>query len=469
MGVGASAGGVEAASELLSCLPSDTGMAFVFIQHLDPQHPSFLPDVLARATPMPVAQAADGVRLQADHVYVIPPNAELSLSGPTLRLGPRPVRPGRPALPIDSFLRSLAEDRARSALGVVLSGTASDGTEGLRAIQENDGITLVQDPQTARFAGMPQSAIAAGVADRVLSVPDLARELVRLSRHPYVAPDARDPGAEEGDEAVRDQIRALVHNVVGVDFREYKPASFQRRLGRRMALRELRRLGDYLELLRASRPEVEALAEDLLVHVTSFFRDPEAFDALKAEIFPRILEHKPAGAPVRVWVPGCATGEEVYSVAIAFLEHLDEAGKASPLQIFATDLSERTIERARAGFYADVVLRDVGEERRRRYFTRVEGGYRVNKAVRDACVFVRHDLARDPPFSKLDLVSCRNVLIYFGAALQKKVIATFHYALNEPGFLMLGRSESITSFARLFAPVDRANKVYARTAVPSRL
>ena len=364
VGVGASAGGVEAASELLSCLPSDTGMAFVFIQHLDPEHPSFLPDVLARATRMPVAQAANGVRLEAESRLRDPAERGAVAERPDAEARARGrVRPGRPALPIDSFLRSLAADRARSALGVVLSGTASDGTEGLRAIQENDGITFVQDPRTAKFAGMPQSAIAAGVADRVLAVPDLARELVRLSRHPYVAPHARDPSAEDG-RRVRSATRSARSCATSSasTSSEYKPASFERRLGRRMALRELRRLGDYLEAApRRAATEVEALAEDLLVHVTSFFRDPEAFDALKAQVFPKILEHKADGAPVRVWVPGCATGEEVYSLAIALLELLEETGKACPLQIFATDLSERTIERARAG-----LLRGQRPPRRRR-------------------------------------------------------------------------------------------------------
>jgi two-component system CheB/CheR fusion protein len=469
VGVGASAGGVDAFSELLRCLPGDTGMAFVLVQHLDPERESLLPEVLARATGMPVAQAKHGMRLEADRVYVIPPNAELSLSGPTLRLAPRRAASGRPAMPIDSFFRSLAEDRERRAIAVVLSGTASDGTDGLRAIQEHDGIALVQEPRSARFAGMPQSAIAAGVADRVLAVPELARELVRLSRHPYVAPREAEAHGKDAGEALRDEIRVLVRNAVGVDFNDYKPASFERRLARRMALRELTQLEDYAALLRASRPEVEALYEDLLVRVTSFFRDPQAFDALKAKVFPRILDHKPDGAPIRVWVPGCATGEEAYSIAMALLEFAEETRRTTPIQVFATDVSERTIDKARAGVYAESALRDVSEERRRRYFARVENGYRVAKTLRDLCVFVRHDLARDPPFSKLDLVSCRNVLIYFGTALQKKVLATFHYALNEPGFLLLGRSENLAAFARLFSTVDRVNKVYARTAVPSRL
>ncbi len=469
VGVGASAGGVEAFSELLDCLPSDTGMAFVLVQHLDPEHESLLPEVLARATRMPVAQAEHGMRLAPDHVYVIPPNAELSLSGPRLKVAPRRAASGRPALPIDAFFHALAEDRARRAIAIVLSGTASDGTEGLRSIQEHDGITMVQDPRSAKFAGMPQSAIAAGVADRVLPVPEIAREVVRLSRHPYVAPHEVESHAEEEGEALRDEIRVLVRNAIGVDFNDYKPASFERRLARRMALREMTRLEDYAVLLRTSRPEVEALYEDLLVRVTSFFRDPPAFDALKAKVFPRILDKKPDGAPIRVWVPGCATGEEAYSIAMALLEFVEETRRAHPIQVFATDASERTIERARTGVYAESALREVGEERRRRYFTRAENGYRVTKALRDLCVFVRHDLARDPPFSKLDLVSCRNVLIYFGTALQKKVLATFHYALSEPGFLLLGRSENLAAFARLFSTVDRVNKIYARTGVPSRL
>ncbi|MFL5262706.1 MAG: CheR family methyltransferase, partial [Anaeromyxobacteraceae bacterium] len=465
VGIGASAGGVEAVAELLRCLPVDTGMAFVLVQHLDPDHESLLPRVLSRATRMPVAQVEHGVCVAADRVYVIPPNADLSLHGPVLQLSPRRAVSGHPFLPIDAFFRTLAEDRARRAIGIVLSGAASDGTDGLRAVQEHDGITLVQDPRTAKFPGMPQSAIGAGVADRVLTVPEIARELVRLSRHPYVAPVDREPtGAADGD-ALRAEIRALVRNTAGLDFDDYKPAPFERRLARRMALREVTGLEEYAALLRKSRPEVEALSEDLLVRVTSFFRDPGAFDALKAKVVPRILARKPDGATIRVWIPGCASGEEAYSIAMALLEMIDESRRALGIQIFATDASERTIEKARAGVYPEAALREVGDERRRRYFGRVDGGYRVTKALRDLCVFVRHDLARDPPFSKVDLVSCRNVLIYFRTTLQKKVIATFHYALNDPGFLLLGRSENLTGFARLFSPVDRANKLFERKAV----
>ncbi len=467
VGVGASAGGLEALTQLLAELPSDTGMAFVVIQHLDPTHPSFLADALARATKMVVGQAKDGERVVPDRVYVIPPDADVAIRSGVLRLVTRKTEARKLHLPVDYFLASLAEELGKQAIGVVLSGTGSDGTEGLRAIKREDGITFAQDPKSAKFDGMPRSAIEAGVVDYVSPVPEIARELHRLSRHPYLSGAASRPSASD-DNAVN-EIFGLVRSALGVDFGEYKASSLQRRLARRMALLRIENLRDYLALLRDHPEEAGRLYEEVLIHVTSFFRDPDVFESLKSAVFPDILKTKAPGDPIRLWVAGCSTGEELYSLAIALLEFLDDSARHHPIQIFGSDISERAVQSARKGAYSDAVMRDVSEERRRRFFTKVESGYRINKNVRELCVFVRHDLARDPPFSKLDLVSCRNVLIYFGQALQRRVLPTLHYALRQGGFLLLGRAESLPGFRQHFSPIDKNNKIFVRTTAVSTL
>ena len=468
VGIGASAGGLEAFTQLLSCLPPDSGMAFVLIQHLDPQHDSLLTQALSRATAMKVLQIEDGMPVERNHVYVIPPNADAAILHGVLTLIPRNSDPRRLHLPVDFFFRALAADVGSQAIGVVLSGTASDGTAGLKAIKAEDGIALVQEPSSARFSGMPQSAVDAGVADATLTPALLADELMRLARHPYVSGLARQPAVHASDETLK-KIFVLVRNVVGVDYSEYKPATLERRLGRRMALRRVGTYEEYLKLLLEEPEEARLLYEDVLIHVTSFFRDPDVFEQIKRTVFPGILAQKADGAPIRLWIAGCATGEEVYSLAIALLEFLGAAERSRPIQIFGTDISEKAIEVTRSGVYPDAALRDLSDERRRRFFTKVDRGYRIAKVVRELCVFVRHDLARDPPFSKLDLVSCRNVLIYFGAALQKRIIATFHYCLNHPGFLLLGRTENISGFSQFFTKTDRSGKTFARTARRSSL
>jgi two-component system CheB/CheR fusion protein len=466
VGVGASAGGLDAFTQLLTHVPADSGMAFVFIQHLDPNHASRLREALARVTKMKVSDVDSGVLVRPDEVYVMPPDADLSIEAGRLILQPRRRQDRRPHLPIDAFFRALAVDRGSRAIGVVLSGTASDGTEGLRAIKAESGITFAQDPRSAKFGGMPQSAVEAGVVDHCSTIPRLADELLRLGRHPYLARAAVWPASDEG---AFKQILGLIDRAVGVDLAEYKRPTVERRLSRRMALRGLENVTAYLALLERDPAEVRALYEDILIHVTSLFRDPEAFESLRTLVFPAILARKGEGMPVRVWVAGCSTGEEVYSLAICLLEYLQDTAQTRTIQIFGSDVSERAVDKARAGIYPDAALRDLSDERRRSYFTKVDGGHRVNKAVRDLCVFVRHNLARDPPFSKLDLVSCRNVLIYFDQALQKRVLPTLHYCLRPGGFLLLGRTENISGFGRLFVPVDRARKIFARTAVASPL
>jgi len=459
VGVGASAGGLEAFSQLLAALPSDTGMAFVLIQHLDPAHESMLPGALASTTAMPVSQVLAGERPQPDHVYVIPPNTNLELRAGAFVLSAR--RSGEPHLPLDDFLRSLAEERGHRAIGVVLSGTASDGTEGLRAIKAQAGISFAQDPSSAKFGGMPKSAVAAGVVDHCLGIVELATELASLSRHPYVAANSAAFGGS--DAAVAAAVFSLVRAATNVDFSEYKPPTVDRRMARRMALRNVVDLPAYLALLRRDPEEVKTLCEEILIHVTAFFRDAEVFDYLKQQVFPGLLTQKSGADPVRVWVAGCASGEEVYSIAIALLEAIGDTVSPRAIQIFGTDLSEATIQKARQGLFAESATKVLSEERRRQYFVKEDGGYRIAKRVRDLCVFVRHDLARDPPFSRLDLVCCRNVLIYFSPELQKRVIPLFHYALHAGGLLLLGRTENIPGFPQLFAAVDKRHKLFVRS------
>ena len=463
VGVGASAGGLEAFTQLLSCLPPDTGLAFVLIQHLDRTHPSLLRQALARATSMPVLEAEHGMRVEPSHVYVITPNTDIALQAGQLVLTPRPGDGPRPHLPVDFFLRSLATEFGSRAIGVILSGSASDGTDGLRAIRAVDGITFAQDPRAAKFPSMPQSAIDAGVVDYCMDIPQLADELARLSSQPYEQPN------ESSDESVREAIFECVRSAIGVDFTEFKPSTVARRMARRMALRRVVDQQAYLTLLKAEPDEIRELYEAMLIHVTSFFRNPEVFESLRMRVFPEILKHKPEGGTLRVWVAGCSTGEEVYSLAIELLQFLEHSSASHPVQIFGSDVSELAIQKARAGVYGENAMRDVGDERRKRYFGKVEGGHRINKSVRDLCVFVRHDLVRDPPFSKLDLVSCRNVLIYFDQPLQRRVLPTLHYCLNRPGFLVLGQSENILGLTQLFLVVDKTNKIFVRTAAASNL
>jgi two-component system, chemotaxis family, CheB/CheR fusion protein len=471
VGVGASAGGMEAFSELLRHIPSGTGLAFVLIQHLDPTHPSYLSEALARSTSLPVYEIKDGTRVEPDHVYVIPSNADVGIFKGTLALLPRPADERKPHLPIDFFLRALAADSGSQAIGVVLSGTGSDGAEGLRAIKAADGITFAQDPATARFSGMPEAAVGTGAVDFCLPIPELAKELTRIARHPFLfRRDAEKLATPEDDGEVK-KVLLLVRGAVGIDFSEYKLASIRRRLARRMALRRLTALEDYVRLLRDEPSEAQALFEDILIHVTSFFRDGHAFEKLKEHAFPQILRHKREGGTIRIWSAGCSTGEEPYSLLIALLEFLAQENASDvPVQLFGTDISESAIEKARAGFYSDGAVRDMSADRLARFFTQEEGGgYRISKSVRERCAFVKHDLATDPPFSKLDLVCCRNVLIYFGGELQRRALATFHFALNEPGFLVLGRAENIADGANLFQVIDKENKIFARTAVKSAL
>ena len=468
VGVGASAGGLEAFRRLLGALPGDTGMAYVLVQHLDPRHESVLADLLSQATRMPVSEVKGDVRVEPNRVYVIPPTQDMGIADGILKLVPRSAS-GRLHMPIDYFLRTLAELQGSQGIGVVLSGTATDGTLGLKAIKAEGGIAFTQDPSSAQFDGMPRSAIAAGCVDFVLPPEGIAKELTRLGRHPYMVGDrrvlsggARAPAREEEDRTGLDRILGLLKKASGADFSAYKKTTLRRRIARRMVVHRIETLDAYARHLEGDASEVQALYQDCLIGVTSFFRDPEVFKALGEQVFSHLLEDRPSGAPIRVWVPGCATGEEAYSIAIGLLERAAAVARNPSFQIFATDLSESALDTARAGLYSENIAEDVSADRLRRFFTKVDGRYRISKDIRAMCVFARHDLVDSPPFSRMDLISCRNVLIYMEPRLQEKVFERFHYALNPGGFLVLGTSESLGAAAAFLTPLDEKRRIYSR-------
>ena len=461
VGVGASAGGLEAFTQLLESLDSDAGITLVLVQHLSPHHDSALVSLLAPHTGMPVVEATEGVRLQRNHVYVIPPNAQMVLDGSALHLTPRPG--DRTAhTPIDSFFTSLAAAARDQAIAVVLSGTASDGAVGIRDVKAAGGITFAQTPASAKFDGMPRAAIATGTVDVVLTPSEIGGELSQIARHPYSRRPMPGDGAAPADDDLS-RVFEILQPATGVDFRHYKLPTVRRRVLRRMALHRIPDIKAYIKLLESSSEEAQGLFQDLLIHVTSFFREPDSFDALAAEVFPRLIG-RDADRPIRAWVCGCATGEEAYSLAIALLEFLQSKRSAARVQIFATDVSETAVEKARAGVYPASITADVGPERLRRFFTRTDGQYRVSKQIRDLCVFARQDLTKDPPFSRLDLVMCRNVLIYMNAVLQRKLISMFHYALVPDGHLMLGQAESVGPHLVSFSLVDKRVRLYRKKA-----
>jgi len=471
VGVGASAGGLEAFSQLLRSLPPDTNVAVVYIQHLAPRYESSLASLLEETTSMPVSQVTDKMPIKPGEVYVIPPNAFLSVSRGILRLTPRPEGRSRHA-PVDYFFRSLAEYAQQRAVGIVLSGTDSDGATGLREIKAVGGITFAQEPGTAKFDGMPSAAISTGAVDTVLPPDGIARELARIARHPLLRhAEAKTREAEVSiSEDHWDKIFALLRGSSGVDFTHYKQPTLRRRLQRRMVLHKSTSIDQYVRFLQQNPQEVNALYRDILIHVTRFFREPDSYDFLGAKIFPRIVRDRRGGnQPIRVWVPGCSTGEEAYSVAISLLEFLGDDAIAMPVQVFATDVSESAVDQARVGIYPEAIATDVSAERLRRFFNKVDGSYRISKSVRDTVIFARQDLTRDPPFSKLDLIVCRNVLIYLGPLLQKKLMSVFHYALKPTGYLMLGSSETIGPHSDLFALADKRHKVYTKKATGLRM
>jgi two-component system CheB/CheR fusion protein len=462
VGVGASAGGLEAFSSMIRVLPPNPGFAIVFVQHLAPQHESALPTLLTSYTAMPVLQVTDGMRVEANHVYVIPPNFQMGVTDGHLQLKPR-ADDRTQYTPIDSFLTSLAEHAEGRAIAVILSGTASDGAIGVREIKTAGGITFAQTPESAKYDGMPRAAIATGMVDMILSPAEIATKLAQVSAHPYVREFV--PAISE-ELAVRDEqlrrIFDLLRPASGIDFKHYKQATIKRRLLRRMALHRLTDVQHYIRFVEENPAEIKALYQDLLIHVTRFFREPESFKALTQQVFPRLIEGRGDEQPIRAWVSGCATGEEAYSLAIALLELLHKQRPSIRIQIFATDVSETAIEHARAGLYPATIEADVPSGILRRYFNKVDGNYRVSKTVRDLCVFARQDLTKDPPFSRLDLILCRNVLIYMEVVLQQRLISVFHYALNQQGFLVLGQAETVGAQVGLFSLADKKFRIYRK-------
>ena len=464
VGVGASAGGLEAFTELLEAAPVDAGLAFVFVQHLSPNHVSSLPSLLSSHTTMPVIEVVDGTRVEANHVYVIPPNVQMALTGDTLQLTPR-ASSGRAPTPIDGFFLSMAEIACERAIGVVLSGTGSDGSLGLRDLKACGGITFAQLPESAKFDGMPRAAINTGMVDLVMTPAQIGTELRAISMHPYLGGDSTSEAPDVDDEQLR-RVFALLWPVSGVDFTHYKQPTIRRRLLRRMAVHRLHDIRQYLKLLQSDPREAQGLFQDLLIHVTRFFREPESFAALAEDVFPKLVAGRDPEHPIRIWVCGCATGEEAYSVAIELLDYLEREQLKFRAQIFATDVSESAIEFGRAGVFPPTIAADVPEARLRRYFTQVDGNFRVNQQIRDLCVFARQDLTKDPPFSRLDLVMCRNVLIYMDTVLQRKLMAVFHYALQPEAFLVLGQAESIGHETRLFTLLDKRHRIHRKKMVP---
>ncbi len=464
VGVGASAGGLEAFTEMLEASPGDAGLTFVFVQHLSPHHVSELPGLLSSHTAMPVVQVSDGVHIEPNHVYVIPPNVEMALVGGTLQLTPCVHESSAPT-PIDGFFFSMAQVACDRGIGVVLSGTGSDGAIGIRELKARGAITFAQSAESAKFDGMPRAAAATGMIDLVMTPAQIGAELKEIARHPYVR--ATDPAELHGanDLQLR-RIFELLRPVSGVDFSHYKPPTIRRRLLRRMALHRINDVSQYLKLLQDDPVELRGLFQDLLIHVTRFFREPDSFTALAAQVFPKLLEQRQPEQPIRAWVCGCASGEEAYSLAIELTEFLELQHSSIGVQIFATDVSDTAIEHARAGVYQASIANDIPPDRLRRYFTRSDGHYRVNKLIRDKCVFARQDLTKDPPFSRLDLVMCRNVLIYMDAVLQRKLMGMFHYALTPNSFLVLGQAESVGSQASLFSLIDKKNRIHRKKTLP---
>src|SRR6266566_3130110 len=468
VGIGGSAGGFEAAMELLRHLPSRTGMAFVIVQHLDPHHASRLPNLLGKVTAMPVSEVTQTTTPKPNTVYVQPPNKCVITKDGTLTLVQREERLN---VAIDHFFESLAEECGSRAIGIVLSGTGSDGTAGLRAIKAAGGLTFAQNEESAKFDAMPRNAIRAGFVDLVLPPREIAREIERIANHPYIRRPLSDP--EEIEKAAYRQADDLgriflsLKKQMGVDFSAYKESTLIRRIQRRMALHRIEKMSQYARFLRDNKKEIEALFDDLLINVTRFFRDKQLFRALKKRFLPALFKNKGKDRQpeLRVWVPGCATGEEVYSLAICILEALGSRLSKIRIQIFGTDLSESVIEHARAGIYPSAIEKDVSRARLKRFFIKRDGSYQIHRSVRDICTFARQNITADPPFSRLDVISCRNVLIYLSPELHKRCIPQFHYALNPGGYLILGPAESVGLYDKLFELVDKKNKIYAKKKV----
>src|SRR5436190_8815171 len=458
VGLGASAGGLEALRSFFAAVPAESGAAFVVIQHLAPAHRSQMVELLATHTTVPVSQIEDGVMVQPDHVYVIPPGKWVRIFRSRLFLSDPEKR--APILPIDYFFRSLAEDCRELAIGIALSGTGSDGTLGVRAIKEAGGTVMVQDEESARFSGMPDSAGATGLADYVLPPAEMARELLLFIRHPLVA-QMKEAALKVGETTMQ-KIVSLIHEQTGIDFTSYKQSTVARRVQRRIGIAQLANPEEYLEFLEQSPQEVAMLGRDVLINVTRFFRDGEVFDVLRDEILPAILKHAAARKALRIWVPGCATGEEAYSIAILVQELVTARGEKWDVKIFATDVDKVSIEFAGRGLYPKSIAADVAPELLARFFVQESGGLQISPEIRKQVVFAQQNILRDPPFTKVDLISCRNLLIYLRADAQRKVMALLHFALQPGGYLLLGTSEAIGDRDNVFETVNAKMRIFQK-------
>lgn len=470
VGMGGSAGSLEAFEQFFQNMPADTGMAFVIVSHLDPTHKGIMPELLQRVTNMEVQQAKDGMKVQQNHVYVIPPNKDMSILHKTLQLL-EPSMPRGLRMPIDFFFRHLAEDQMENSIGIIFSGMGSDGTLGIKAIKEKLGMVMVQDPGSTKYDGMPRSAINTGLVDYVAPANELPAKLLGYVNHFYKM--ARElPPAEKKTTSAMQKIFVLIRTQTGNDFSLYKKNTVRRRIERRMNIHQINNINQYVRYLQENSHEIDLLFKELLIGVTSFFREPDAFAALKDNVISQLLKTKKGGGTVRVWVVGCSTGEEAYSIAIVLKEFLDDlkprgnSNSNYKIQIYATDIDKDAIDVARQGVYPANITVDVSEERLQRFFTKEDDRYRIKKDIRDMIIFAPQNILTDPPFTKLDLLSCRNLLIYLNAEAQKKLLPLFHYSLNPGGFLFLGSSESIGGYTDLFSPLDNKWKVFTRRETP---
>jgi two-component system CheB/CheR fusion protein len=465
VGIGASAGGLAAFQAFFSGMPADTdpGMAFVLVQHLSPDHKSILTDLVRRYTRMQVFEVENGLAVRPNCAYIIPPNRDMVFLNGALQLM-EPSAPRGQRLPIDLFFRSLAKDQRERAIGIVLSGTGSDGTLGVRAIKGEGGMAMAQNPESTDYDGMPRSAIASGLVDYELPPAEMPAQLISYVAHAFGKPPRSATTPAPKTKSAMNEIFVLLRAQTGHDFSQYNPSTIHRRIERRMAVHQIETVDGYVKCLQQTPAEVESLFRDLLIGVTSFFRDPEAFQALKEQIIQKLFAGKPAGAVIRVWSPGCSTGEEAYSLAILLVESMEALKQSYTVQVFATDIDSHAIATARIGLYPASIAADLTLERLARFFTAEPDGsaYRIHKGIRDMLVFSEQNVIRNPPFSKLDLISCRNLLIYMGGDLQKKLIPMFHRALNPGGLLFLGTSETVGQFGDLFAALDSKSKVFQR-------
>ena len=462
VGVGASAGGLEALEQFLRHVPDKSGLAVVIVQHLDPTHKGLLPELLQRATAMPVHQVKDRTAVKPDCVYVIPPNYDMSILHGVLHLF-KPTAPRGLRLPIDFFFRSLAEDQQERSIGVILSGMGSDGTLGLRAIKEKAGLALAQDPASAKFDSMPRNAINAGLADLVAPVEELPAKLLDLIRHERIIASPVKPLEDRGQSGL-EKILILLRAKTGHDFSMYKKNTLYRRIERRMSIHQLDRIMSYVRFLQENSQEADLLFRELLIGVTSFFRDPAAWEHLKEKVLPLLLKACPPNGTLRAWSQGCSTGEEAYSLAIAFKETVTQLAPESGvrLRIFATDLDKDAIDKARQGLYPPGIAADVSAERLDRFFVQDVHGYRIGKEIREMVTFATQNVIMDAPFTRLDIIICRNLLIYLTPELQQRILSLFHYSLNPEGILFLGSSEAIGGNTDLFAPIDIKSRLFRR-------